>query len=75
MTDLSDPKAHAKFDLYMTQFQQGDWFTCQLFRLISKADGNNRARLAQAFPVEVEVWLEWYNAPDEREHFKEFIKD
>jgi len=32
---------------------QGDWFTANLFRLIAKADNNNRAKLFEVFPVEV----------------------
>ena len=32
---------------------EGTWFTAYLFRLIAKADQNNRAKLASAFPAEV----------------------
>ena len=32
---------------------EGTWFTAHLFRLIAKADQNNRAKLASAFPAEV----------------------
>ena len=73
--DMSDPKVHAKFDLYATRFEQGDWFTCQLYRLFDKADEGNKARLAIVFPLESEVWHEWYFAPSEREYFAEFIAD
>ena len=31
----------------------GTWFTANLFRLIAKADGENRVKLAKAFPEEV----------------------
>ena len=31
----------------------GTWFTADLFRLIAKADGANRLKLAQSFPAEV----------------------
>ena len=31
----------------------GDWFTARLLRLIARADGQNRARLASGFPQEV----------------------
>jgi hypothetical protein len=34
---------------------KGTWFTANLFRLIAKADSNNRMKLFNAFPVEVEV--------------------
>lgn len=33
----------------------GDWFTAMLLRLIAKADGDNREKLARGFPVEVEA--------------------
>ena len=29
---------------------KGTWFTANLFRLIAKADGENRVKLAKAFP-------------------------
>ena len=32
---------------------KGTWFTADLFRLIAKADGENRVKLAQSFPEEV----------------------
>ena len=32
---------------------KGTWFTANLFRLIAKADGENRVKLAKAFPEEV----------------------
>jgi hypothetical protein len=35
--------------------EEGDWFTANLFRLIAKADNNNRAKLFKAFPDEVDV--------------------
>jgi len=48
----------------MTQFDQenifnilmgrGDWFTACLFRLIAKADDDNREKLRVVFPDEVE---------------------
>ena len=31
----------------------GDWFTAQLFRLIYKADSENREKLRKGFPEEV----------------------
>ena len=34
---------------------KGTWFTADLFRLIAKADSENRLKLHEAFPVEVEV--------------------
>ena len=32
---------------------KGTWFTADLFRLIAKADGANRLKLAESFPDEV----------------------
>ena len=32
---------------------RGTWFTANLLRLIAKADGANRVKLAKAFPEEV----------------------
>ena len=34
---------------------KGTWFTADLFRLIAKADSENRLKLHEAFPKEVEV--------------------
>lgn len=43
----------------------GDWFTAQLLRLIAKADMQNRGRLRQAFPEEVELYERWCRQPQE----------
>jgi hypothetical protein len=34
---------------------KGTWFTANLFRLIAKADSNNRRKLFNAFPAEVDA--------------------
>ena len=34
---------------------EGNWFTAKLFRLIVSADSNNRRKLFNSFPTEVEV--------------------
>lgn len=34
---------------------QGDWFTANLLRVISTADQNNRKKLYQGFPEEVDA--------------------
>lgn len=39
---------------------EGDWFTAQILRLISKADEYNRERLRLAYPAEVALWEKWY---------------
>ena len=36
-------------------YPEVDNFTCSLFRLIMKADGDNRKLLAKAYPVEVKM--------------------
>lgn len=43
----------------------GSWFTAQLIRLVAKADVINRARLAKAFPEEVEAYKKWYYGKQE----------
>jgi hypothetical protein len=42
---------------------RGDWFTCELLRLIAKATPDNRAKLASAFPEEVAAYENWFNSP------------
>jgi hypothetical protein len=37
----------------------GSWFTAHLLRLCAKADEQNLARLAEAFPNEVDAYLDW----------------
>jgi hypothetical protein len=34
---------------------KGTWFTANLFRLIARTDANNRRKMFNAFPAEVEV--------------------
>jgi hypothetical protein len=43
---------------------QGDWFTANLFRLIAKADNNNRAKLFKAFPDEVDAVHKYLTGKD-----------
>ena len=56
---------HLHTELKLSMHPDSNWFTAQLFRLIAKADGANRARLAEGFPDEVEVYNEWmmYDGP------------
>jgi hypothetical protein len=68
---LSDDH-HIKFDLYCALNRpHADWFSAQLFRLIHKADPNNRNRLRAGYPDHVRVFEEWYTSEDEREFFRE----
>jgi hypothetical protein len=39
---------------------EGDWFTAQLLRLISKADRQSRESLRKGFPEEVEAYEKWF---------------
>lgn len=64
-----DEYEQARFDLYATQFERGDWFTCHLYRLMQKADESNLRRLAEAFPLEAKVYRDWHSAPNEKEFF------
>lgn len=41
----------------------GDWFSAHLFRLIAKADFENRAKLRLAFPEHVRAWEQWMEGP------------
>jgi hypothetical protein len=36
-----------------------NWFTCHLLRLIAKSDWQNRAKLAQVYPDEVQAFEQW----------------
>jgi hypothetical protein len=48
----------------------GDWFTAQLLRLMHKADSENFAKLAHAFPDVGAAYLMWHvgeNASDPAE--------
>lgn len=40
-----------------------DWFGALLIRLIAKADGFNRRRLARVYPAHVQAYEAWYEGP------------
>lgn len=46
-------------------------FTSRLFELYAKADPSNKQRLRVGFPLECEVYDEWYNFPDGDEYFRQ----
>ena len=48
-------------------------FTALLYRLISKADIVNSARLELAFPSEFMAFTLWQDAPNEEEFFKHWL--
>ncbi len=62
----------AAFDLYMWQYAGTTSFTAMLFDLIAKADANNKAKLSRAFPVEVAIFLEWYNSESPTKFFQRY---
>jgi hypothetical protein len=47
----------------------GDWFTSNLLRLMSKADTDNKKKLALGFPDEYFIWLWWYQREEPDEEF------
>jgi len=59
--DFENRTEKLKFDMHMAFDHNADWFTAQLFRLIAKADVQNRERLRKGFPEEVAVYEEWWN--------------
>jgi len=61
----------AVMDLYLAFHTQQDFFTAQLYRLIQKADPGNRRRLYQAFPMQVDVFEDWYACDTEEKFFWE----
>ena len=61
---FENPEEHRMFDLHAGLHGDGTWFTAQLFRLIAKADSNNRAKIAMGFPDEVETHRRWSTDPD-----------
>lgn len=43
----------------------GDWFSCDLIRLIARADSVNREILRRVYPEHVEAVEKWRNNRDE----------
>lgn len=50
-----------------------DNFTALLYRLLTKADHRNMARLASAFQPEYAAFVLWQNAPNENEFFRTWL--
>jgi hypothetical protein len=50
----------------------GTFFTAHVFRLIAKADMENKRRLAYIFPMEVLAYQEWYEAPTAQEFYERY---
>lgn len=38
----------------------GNWFTCELLRLIAKSDKKNRERFRLGFPEVVQAYEDWF---------------
>ena len=69
MKDISTSYlTHLKaIDIPAWQYRTGDWFTCQLFTLMAKADDNNFLLLSDVFPMEAEAFKWWKSGTWERE--------
>lgn len=58
--------------IYDWQYRNGDSFTCKLFELIIKADYENKLILEKAYPIEYEVFYEWYHNQDQINFFSKY---
>lgn len=47
-------------------------YTCELYRLIAKADFSNRYRLKKAHPIEVQLYEEWMATKDRFDFFTKY---
>jgi hypothetical protein len=55
-----DDDRHLAFDCWMTFNENGDWWTCHIFRLAAKADGPNQAKMVLGgWGREVMMFNEW----------------
>jgi len=59
----------AVFDLYSAYHRQSDHFNAMLFRLFRKAAGHNFSKLMDAYPLEGQVFKDWYNSDSESAFF------
>jgi hypothetical protein len=48
-------------DSWMYHHLSGDWFISDLLKLIQKADGKNKEKLAMAYPDEFNIWWAWHH--------------
>lgn len=67
MTEVPD-YVHAVQDLKYWQEGQ-NFFTCELYSLMAKADVQKFAKLAIGFPVEAKAFSDWYHSPDPEAFF------
>lgn len=54
--------------------QFADNFTAMLFRLICKADDENKKKILNGFPDEMFAYLLWYKSTSEEEFFAEWLQ-
>lgn len=65
----------AKWHLYQWQHvHTSTHFTVQLYRLIAKADTNNRMRLAAGFALYVDCFLDWQESENPHEFFADVLR-
>lgn len=69
MNALSLEYITAVNELYNWKHRDATNFTANLFHLISKADPQNKAKLTLAFPIEVKVFDDWQQSPNEKDFF------
>jgi hypothetical protein len=63
-------------DLFLTfETQSANHFEAQLYRLIAKADTNNRARLLLGFLNQVQTYLAWYETPSPKEFYDVYLTE
>lgn len=61
-------------ELYHWQrIDDADNFSALLYRLFTKADSRNMARLSVAFTPEYNAFMLWQTSPDEEEFFKKWL--
>lgn len=70
------PSAHDVERLTQILGGEGDWYSAHLFRLIAKADQQNRALLAYVYPLHVEAYEAWHRGErrPENDGWKERIR-
>jgi len=68
-------KQEAAQELFYWQFGDGSNYLSMLFTLRGKADLVNKARLELAYPVEMEIYQEWYDAASPEEFYREYDLD
>lgn len=60
-------------DLFIAFQCGGTNFNAQLFRLMHKADPGNLMLISLGFPLNVEIYKEWLESPEERSFFRRYL--